>query len=124
MEHHLYTGNVCKDAVLKTVGDKSVCNFTLANNKFKGEAQFIQCSLWGKRAENAAQYLTKGKKITVSGNDLKWRIVEGKNGATVVADLMVDAFDFGGASKSAEPEEHHDAQNGFTVVTEDNDLPF
>ena len=49
---------------------KAVCNFGLAVNrpyKSKQEADFINIEVWGKQAENTAQYVGKGSKVAVTG---------------------------------------------------------
>lgn len=64
-------GNIGKDAVLRTVGDNAVASFTLACKVQKGREQateWLSCSIWGKRGESLAQYLTKGQAVTVTGS--------------------------------------------------------
>ena len=62
----------------------AVGNFTLATDrpKYKDrekETDFIDCTLWGKRAESLSSYLVKGKPICVTGA-LNIRSYEDKNG--------------------------------------------
>lgn len=64
-------GNVGKDAVLRrTHDDQPVLNFSVAVTKVeRGErsTQWVDCSLWGRRGEALAEYVTKGSKVTVVG---------------------------------------------------------
>lgn len=85
------SGRLTKDAEKKTVGDNVVTSFSLATDVFvKGEKQamFWDCSVWGKRADTAAQYLKKGGAITVIGR-LMPVYVSGEK-----AYLKVDVTDF------------------------------
>lgn len=51
-------------------GTNTVCNFTVATNRMvKGEkrATFFRVSCWNRQAENAMKYLSKGRKVAVTG---------------------------------------------------------
>ena len=55
-----------------TANNKAVCDFTIATNRpvvRDGErvADFINCRVWGKTAENLVKYQTKGNLIAVIG---------------------------------------------------------
>ena len=63
-----FDGNLGRNAEVKQVGDNSVVEFTLANRVGWGDKEktnWINCSAWKK--EKIAPYLTKGLKITVTG---------------------------------------------------------
>lgn len=70
-------GNLGKDAELRQVnganGATSVANFSVAVKTSKKDqdgkpvTEWVECSLWGKRAEALAQYLTKGTVVSISG---------------------------------------------------------
>lgn len=67
----IFSGNIGRDAELnQSPKHDPVCNFPLAvnvgtiNNK---ETMWVDCALWGKRAESLTQYLLKGTKVTVVG---------------------------------------------------------
>lgn len=81
-------GNVGKDGTLRTTqnGDK-VLGFSVAVEERTGHDKrtlWFDCSLWGKRAEALAQYLTKGTRVAVSG-DLSTREHDGRTYLTVRA---------------------------------------
>ena len=47
---------------------KQVCSFTIATNRVNGEeADFINCVVWDKQAENLCKYQVKGSLIGVIG---------------------------------------------------------
>jgi single-strand DNA-binding protein len=71
-------GNLTADPELRfTPSGAAVANFTVAStprtfdrqsNEWKdGEALFLNCSVWRQAAENAAESLTRGKRVNVSG---------------------------------------------------------
>ena len=62
-------GRICKKLELKNLkDDKSVCEFTIATNRIGQEdADFINCIVWNKQAENLVKYQDKGSLISVFG---------------------------------------------------------
>ena len=61
-------GRLTRDPELKyTTGGKAYANFTLAVQKTKDEAEFIDCVAWEKTAENIAEYFGKGNRILIQG---------------------------------------------------------
>jgi single-strand DNA-binding protein len=74
-------GNIGKDAETRTTqGGDSVTSFNIAVEDRAGKEKatlWFSCSLWGKRGDALAQYLTKGSKVCVAG-DLSTREHEGK----------------------------------------------
>lgn len=100
MNKSLLTGRLVKDLELrKTQSGTSVISFTLAVKKrFKQEgehdADFIQCTAWGKTAETMHQYLRKGSLIGVEGR-ITTGTYQDKDGRTVyTTDVTVENFDF------------------------------
>jgi single-strand DNA-binding protein len=71
------TGNITRDAELRaTTGGGSVLRFGVAVNDRRKNAQtgewedhpnFVDCVMFGKRADALAAYLTKGTKVAVDG---------------------------------------------------------
>jgi len=68
-------GNLTRDPELRyTGGGAAVCDLSLALNYVKGkgdekkeEVSFIDCTAFSKTAENAANYLKKGRQVIVEG---------------------------------------------------------
>ena len=77
------TGNLGRDAEIKHLpSGESVTEFTVAVSGFKKDAppMWLRCSLFGKRGESVAKYLTKGSRIGVTGQ-LQVREWDAKDGA-------------------------------------------
>lgn len=81
MQNIIISGNVGKDAELRTTRDgQKVCSFNVGvKNGFGRDAGSIwyRCSLWGKAAEAFAPSLLKGAKVFIAG-DLTIGEYEGK----------------------------------------------
>lgn len=94
-------GNITADPDLRfTPAGAAVANFTVASTprtfdknttEWKdGEALFLRCNLWREAAENAAESLTKGTRVIVSGR-LKQRSYDDREGnKRTVVELEVD----------------------------------
>ena len=61
-------GNLGKDPEIKQVKDTQVAEFSLAARTGKDETSWINCAVWGKRADVVKEYLRKGDRITVAGS--------------------------------------------------------
>lgn len=87
MNKVILTGRLTRDPELRyTANNKAVCDFTIATNRpvvRDGErvADFINCRVWNKTAENLDKYQTKGNMIAVSGRMQveNYQDKEGKN---------------------------------------------
>ena len=84
-------GNIGKDAeVRSTQGGDKVTGWTVAVEDRTGKDKstiWFDCTLWGKRGESLAQYLTKGSKVCVSG-ELSTREHNGKTYLTIRAEQV------------------------------------
>lgn len=92
MKNLTIAGRLTKDATTREAGSDKVTGFSVAVDDRQGKEKstlFFDCSMWGKRGETLAQYLTKGSQVTVSG-DLGTREYEGKTYLTLrVADVSL-----------------------------------
>lgn len=94
-------GRLTRDPDLRyTQNGNAVANFTIACNRpFKNEqgeneADFINCVIWRKQAENLANYMKKGSQIGVDGR-LQSRTYDDKDGKTVyVTEVVADSIQF------------------------------
>lgn len=80
MLNAVIAGNLGKDAETRNAGQTTVTGFNVAveqRGKDGKKTQWVGCSMWGKRGETLAQYLTKGSKVCVSG-ELTTREHDGK----------------------------------------------
>lgn len=131
-----------KDAELRhTPSGDAVCNLALAvNYGRKGDdgnrpTQWIDASLWGKRAEALANHLTKGKMVYVAIEEPHIETYEGKNGTGAKLVGRVLSIEFaGGKSDQAEPRQPAPApqqrqqpaaqSSGGAFGDFDDDIPF
>lgn len=116
-------GRLTKDAVTREAGSDKVTGFSVAvderSNKEKSTL-FFDCSMWGKRGETLAQYLTKGSSVTVAG-DLGTREYEGKTYLT----LRVNDVTLQGGKPSADASQSSDYNKTASPdYMDDKDLPF
>ncbi|MBD3306561.1 single-stranded DNA-binding protein [candidate division KSB3 bacterium] len=94
-------GNLTRDVELKhTNTGTAIGSLSLAvNEKFKKgdewqeRASFIDCTLFGRRAEGLAPYLVKGTKIGITGKlrQDRWQNQEGQNRSKI--NVLVDDVD-------------------------------
>lgn len=93
-----------KDAELRTVGQDCVVSLALAYNYGKkGEdgkrpTQWLEGSLWGKRAESLAQYLVKGQQVMVDLSEVHTETFEGKNGTGSKLVGRINDIEFAGSA--------------------------
>lgn len=91
MKAIIIAGNIGKDAeVRSTQGGDKVTGWTVAVEDRTGKEKstiWFDCTLWGKRGESLAQYLTKGSKVCVSG-ELSKREHDGKTYLTIRAEQV------------------------------------
>ena len=84
-------GNIGKSAETRqTPNGDAVTSWSLAVEERKGQDKrtiWFDCSLWGKRGESLAPYLTKGGKVAVAG-ELSTREHDGKTYLTVRAEQV------------------------------------
>lgn len=81
MNRVVITGNLTKDPDLRTTGSgKSVCSFTVAVNRWKGDADFFPVVTWDRQAEYCGEHLKKGSKVAVEGT-LQNRSYETRDGS-------------------------------------------
>ena len=89
-------GRLTKDVeIRKTNSGESVGSFTLAVNRNYTsadgvQADFINCNIWGKQADNMAKYCAKGSQVAVRGS-IRVRNYEGQDGKKVYVTEVVCA---------------------------------
>lgn len=92
-------GRLTKDPELRyTPNNVAVATFTLAvNRRFKNnegvhEADFINCVMWNKSAENLSNWIKKGNLIAITGR-IQTRNYENQNGQRVyVTEVVAESF--------------------------------
>lgn len=124
-------GNLGRDAELRQAGSNQVLGFSVAATTGFGQREqtnWVNCSIWGKRGEALAQYLTKGTPVTVTG-EITTREYEGKTYLELNVynvKLQGRASGAGGQQGSATPADpaatvpQYDESEPF----DDSDIPF
>jgi single-strand DNA-binding protein len=112
-------GRMTKDPEFKTVGQTSLANFSIANNRSyvdngtrKDLVNYIECSVWGKLAEILKQYGGKGKQIMVEGR-LEQSTWDGQDGKKISkVRIRVENFQLlGGGKPNTEASSYHDSSH-------------
>ncbi len=116
-------GRLTKDPELRTTnGGQSVCDLSIAVNRRKAdEVDFFDVTFWGKTAETAAKYLSKGRFITLTGHlkQERWETEEGQKRTKV--SVVGETFNFGpdGSGKKQES-----SASKTSDVEESEAIPF
>lgn len=101
MNKALLIGRLTKDPELRaTSTGRKVCQFSIAVNRNftnangEREADFINCVVWDKQAENLVKYQKKGNQIAVDGR-IQTRNYEDKDGKRVyVTEILANNISF------------------------------
>lgn len=134
MNKVILIGRLTKDPELRyTPGNGvAVSSLTLAVDNYNSKtgekgADFISVVVWGKSAENVAQYCVKGSQIAVSGR-IANRSYEAKDGTKrYITEVVADMFN--GitflSSNNANGKNNNYSQSDFgTPVEQEEELPF
>jgi single-strand DNA-binding protein len=141
-------GRLTKNPELKyTPSGVAVANFTLAvnrsftNQQGEREADFVNCTVWKRPAENVANFLKKGSLAGVDGR-IQTRNFEGQDGRKVfVTEVVAESVQFlepkGQSSNQSSNQNNNQGSNNYTRVDDDpfqndgkpidisdSDLPF
>lgn len=109
-----------------------VARYTVAIDRYKkDETDFIPCVAFGKQGEFAQKYLTKGKKVFVSGRIQTGSYVN-KNGTRIyTTEIVVDGQEFVESKGRQEPQQETPQEippksEGFMEIPDDaeGELPF
>ena len=137
MNKIILIGNLTRDPESRTTpSGHTVCNFDIAVNDRRGGQEntlYFRVAAWDRTGESCQRYLSKGRKVFVSG-PLSYRTYQANDGTTRVS-LEVNANDVeflssrnddqaGGYAPAPAAAPAPMAQNsGFTAV-ETDELPF
>ena len=135
----ILVGNLGRDPELRyTPQGNAVCSFSLATNEkrkdksgeFQDVTTWFKVTLWGKQAELASQYLTKGRPVYVEGRLRmeEWTDREGRQRQS----LEVNGTDMQFIGNRGDDTHHppassrsdDDAPAGAADMTADDDIPF
>lgn len=129
------SGNLTRDAELSsTASGTSILNFCCAVNDHRKKQQsdewedypnFIECTMFGTRAEKLAQYLVKGSKVTLAGrlHYSSWKDKEtGKTRSRVGVNVDEVEFMSRGGNGGAAPSGNDSVPVQSAPI--DDDVPF
>lgn len=143
-------GRLTRDIELRyTNSGKTVARFTLAVNRdFKNangdyDVDFINCTIWGKGAENLTNQVHKGSRIGIAGS-IRTGSYENSQGTRVyTTEVNLNQYDLldpresnqgnyqpsnqqGGNQQSNQQQDNGDpfAKNGEQITIDDDSLPF
>lgn len=129
MNSVIMIGRLAKDPELRFVAGsgKAVSNFNIAVDRpFSKEKQadFFRVVVWGKTAENVANYMSKGKKVAVKGY-LTARSYDAANGEKkYITEIIADNVEFLEWGDKKETSNQGFDSDGFQAIEDDDDIPF
>jgi single-strand DNA-binding protein len=130
MNRVVLVGRLTKDPELKyTPNGVPVATFTLAvnrtftNQQGEREADFINCTVWRKAAENVANFLKKGSLAGVDGR-IQTRNFEGQDGKRVfITEVVAESVQFLEPKQSNSQGNNQNSNQSQNQTRVDND-PF
>ena len=147
MNNATFAGNIGQEPRINTIntasGQQSVLNFSLAVKKWQKDQQgnqltlWVDCALWGARADALKNYLLKGSKVTVSGQ-VDVDSYDGKNGFVPKLTLNVSELTMMDSkndnqvqqpqsqapTQQSQPAKQHQAPQATGNGDFDSDIPF
>lgn len=128
------SGNLGKDCEQRwTPNGKAVASFSLPIKQGYGEHEkvsWVICKMFGTKAEKLPEYLTKGTKVTVTGEFVmeEWTSQSGEKKSAPV--IIVNQLDFGGNNNQAgsqnlrQPQQPQQAPQNEPPMDWDDQIPF
>ena len=133
------SGNLTRDPELRqTANGFPVLGFGVAVNDRRRNQQtgewedypnFIDCTMFGTRAESVAKFLTKGSKVAIEGK-LRWSQWERDGQKRSKLEVIVDEIEFMNSRPAASPAAAVDGGQQYAVPeapaveVADEDIPF
>ena len=123
------SGNLTRDPELRhTQSGMPVLSMGVAVNDRRKNQQtgewedypnFIDCTMFGGRAEGVSKYLTKGTKVSIEGK-LRWSQWEKDGQKRSKLEVVGEDIDFQGGKRSEQPAAENEQQSDVY----DDDIPF
>lgn len=123
------SGNMTRDPEVRTTQSGTpVMNFGIAvndrrknpNGEWEDYANFVECVMFGNRAQNVSQHLSKGSHVYLAGK-LRYSQWEKDGQKRSRIEVLVDDIDF--SPKRAEPS-GYSAPSSRASSVYDDDIPF
>lgn len=122
------SGNIGRDPELRsTASGTAVLSFSVCvndrqkvNGEWKDKPNWVDCIIFGNRAESVSRYLSKGSHVTVDGrlSQNTWETKEGQRRSKL--EVIVDNIDFSGSKRAdAQAEPQAEPETPY-----DDDIPF
>ena len=139
MNKVILVGRITKDPELRSIqSGSSVVNFTIAVNRPVAQnadqnantADFINCVIWNKQAENLAKYVKQGSLIGVEGR-IQTRSYDSNGTTRYITEVLCDNVQFletkKDGAKAQQVEESSNNEDPFAGKinnVNDDDLPW
>ena len=133
MNQVVLIGRLTKDPELRaTSNDKQVASFTLAVDKYGEGADFINCIVWGKSAENLCKYQEKGSQIALNGRIQTRTYDDAKGNKQYITEVVAESIEFLGNKKEQKEETSNPFEEfgnnlksqGNGIEIHESELPF
>lgn len=129
-------GNLCRDAELRaTASGMAVLTFSVAVNESRKNQQtgeyedypnYVDCTMFGRRAESVSRYLTKGTYVALTGrlHQNRWQNKDGQNRSKL--EVTVDNIHFESRRLDGDDydQQQAEAQGDYEAQMYDEDIPF
>ena len=129
-------GNLCRDAELRaTASGMAVLTFSVAVNESRKNQQtgeyedypnYVDCTMFGRRAESVSRYLTKGTYVALTGrlHQNRWQNKDGQNRSKL--EVTADNIHFESRRLDGDDydQQQAEAQGDYEVQMYDEDIPF
>lgn len=137
----ILVGNLGRDPEMRYMPDgTAVTSFSMATNRRwtdrasgqpVDETTWFRVSVWGRQAETANQYLSKGRKVLVEGvltpdrGTGGPRLWTGQDGSVRASfEVRADSIRFIGGREDGGYDAEYDDEMGGSVAQEEDDIPF
>ena len=125
------SGNLTRDPELRvTSGGTQVLSFGVAVNdraknqqtgEWEDRPNFIECTMFGTRAEAVSRYLHKGSKVEIEGK-LRWSQWEKDGQWRSKLEIIAEEIEFMSRQDGQQPAQQQDT--GYAPELADSDIPF
>lgn len=124
-------GNLCRDAELRaTASGMAVLTFSVAVNESRRNQQtgeyedypnYVDCTMFGRRAESVSRYLTKGTYVALTGRlrQNRWQNKDGQNRSKLEVTVDNIHFESRGEQSGVNPQQEEPPADMY-----DEDIPF
>lgn len=124
-------GNLCRDAELRaTASGMAVLTFSVVVNESRKNQQtgeyedypnYVDCTMFGRRAESVSRYLTKGTYVALTGrlHQNRWQNKDGQNRSKLEVTVDNIHFESRGEQSGVNPQQEEPPADMY-----DEDIPF